>query len=633
MAWFNRISPDGLHVVGQVAPENTIVLDGVSHGPGLTPVWWSRTCAIWSVPDTTIVRWFDVVTKETGEIEFGHKTNSLQGWGNGVVIAAHRGNPVGWTALFLDKRIVYSPGDNPYLKEDGTFTWDINPSLWQGRIVGGFYLWMQDFASPYGDTRLVVSRLNKYTQGWVVAVGDTFDPDMRETDGGLRVVYTARGGATKDVVVDTSAPMVALTGDPPPPPPPPPPTMEPRITIVGYTPDSGVPPLRVKAVWAPEKDSGPISRLEWLSRREGSGEWLIAATNDPEDPDHTYTFAQGRWEIALRATGPGGEGQTGRKRLIIVEEPAAEVVVQKGDLIDVGNGHGAQVVTSIRLDGALKVLTLEDAEIPPPPPPPPAGKRSGNFLAFPGYEMDFLYGAWDEEKRAAWRAAYKNAGHNWFPLSPWASYGGKSYDFSRDPEGFNALLRELQADGIEPIVMLYTDAFKVSHPRSLDEAKTWAKEFVPKLTTIRYATSGWEFNQINGSEWTGDGTKHLEWAKVLRTLLPSNVKLFAHFSPERITGWPNYPDHSGPQDEPGWWKGNNPFDGLLYQRAPDEPISKLLDHTVGGNGDVGDASRIAGSYWGLSGKEFYLFEFAREAGRHAEVVAKVKDNPLISGWC
>jgi hypothetical protein len=411
--------------------------------------------------------------------------------------------------------------------------------------------------------------------------------------------------------------------------PPPPPMPEPKVTITSYEPQSGSSPLKCKAVWAKESGSGPIEAVIWLYRREGNSTWGIAAINDPADPDHTYTFPEGRWEIALRATGPGGEAQTGRKRLVVVEGVSDECI-RVSDRVDVGNGP--QVVKHIILVDGVKVVQFVGDE--PPPPPPPSGKLDGNFLAFPGFEFAFVYPSWSASRREAFRRAYRAAGHNWLPLSPWCDYRGKgTYDFATNPDGFNDVIEELQNDGITVCVMCYTDGFNSSHPRTLDETKRWASSYIPRLRNMRMACTGWEFNQINGSEWTGDGTKHIEWAKHLKGLLPSGVPLYAHFSPERITGWPNYPDHSGPQDEAGWWKGDNPLDGLLYQRRPDEPLPDFFDHTLGGNGDVGDVNRIAGSYWGLSGLKFIVFEHSRDIERYKAVVVGVQEHPLVSGWC
>jgi hypothetical protein len=101
----------------------------------------------------------------------------------------------------------------------------------------------------------------------------------------------------------------------------------PKITITEYSPRQGTAPLRVRAIYRSEPDAGRIDTLQWMQKRTADREWnVVAPNNDPNDPDHTYTFTEpGEWEIKLRAIGPGGEWETGARRVINVsasqEEP------------------------------------------------------------------------------------------------------------------------------------------------------------------------------------------------------------------------------------------------------------------------------------------------------------------------
>lgn len=102
---------------------------------------------------------------------------------------------------------------------------------------------------------------------------------------------------------------------------PPMPTNPPRITITSYAPSTGAPPLAVRATWTRVADSGLITSLHWLSRRAVDTAWIdhTPQGNSPADEDHTYRFTTaGEYEIALRADGPGGSGQTGKRRLVTV---------------------------------------------------------------------------------------------------------------------------------------------------------------------------------------------------------------------------------------------------------------------------------------------------------------------------
>lgn len=294
--------------------------------------------------------------------------------------------------------------------------------------------------------------------------------------------------------------------------------------------------------------------------------------------------------------------------------------------------------------GAKRPVEITDGEPSQPPlpfpNPPSQGLREwrGNFLALPGFEYAFMYPAWPKAKQAQFRQSYQAAGYTHLPLSPWAAYRDQEYDFSDDPEGFKLLIRELQSSGITVCVMAFTDWFEHSHPRSRADLTRWAEDYYPQLNSegdVKLVCTGWEFNEINGSEWTGDGTEHLEWAKTLRSLFPG-IPLYAHFSPERITAWPNYPDHSGPQDEASWWRraiADGTFTGLLYQRSFSEDEQEVINHTIGGGGDVGDAARIAGTYWGLSGLDFIFFESSREIGRWQRLTQQVMKSSLVKGYC
>lgn len=321
----------------------------------------------------------------------------------------------------------------------------------------------------------------------------------------------------------------------------------------------------------------------------------------------------------------------------------------KVELVPTGEGKWSWHATLTNTKGSnrsgmKREMALKGSSGPAPVDPPPSSGDKyawrGNFLAFPGYEMAFMFPAWSQEKQENFLRDYRAAGHTHLPLSPFARYGGLEYDFSQDPQVFNNLIKRLKDKGIYVCVMAFTDAFKSHHPRTFDAAVRWASSYIPQLTAMELCCSGWEFNQININTpeyWCGDGTKHLEWGRFLKGLLPAGVPLYCHFSPERITGWPNYPNHDGPQDEPGWWKADNPFDGILYQRRPDEKIEFTIAHTIGGKAedgstDVGDAQRINGGHWGIS-KRFVFFEHSRTQQRWQQIVDRIKGDKRIDGWC
>lgn len=94
----------------------------------------------------------------------------------------------------------------------------------------------------------------------------------------------------------------------------------PKATISSYTPHAGTAPLTVRAIWQMSPGSGPITTVQWLVRRLGAHDWIVAATNPAADPDHHYAFGDaGDYEIGLIAIGPGGRDQTATQRLVRVE--------------------------------------------------------------------------------------------------------------------------------------------------------------------------------------------------------------------------------------------------------------------------------------------------------------------------
>lgn len=283
----------------------------------------------------------------------------------------------------------------------------------------------------------------------------------------------------------------------------------------------------------------------------------------------------------------------------------------------------------------------------PIPTPPSADVTTwrGNFLAFPGYEFAFLYPGWPRVKQAAFRAAYKSAGLTHLPFAPWGAYSGQgAYDFrARVPE-FRVLLTELLEDGLTPCVFMHTDrADGGASAWSRESLTAWARQFVPAVRDlIALWCTGWEYCQIDSGRagyWTGDGAEHLAWARELRGLIGSEATLYAHFPPPRITGYPNYPDHSGPQDEARWWKeAAGVIDGLLYQCEFEKDERFVKGNLLGGPSsdgttDIGDVNRLRpGGTWGVD-VQVVFFEHSRSQNRWRRLVETVGRDARLKGFC
>lgn len=479
-------------------------------------------------------------------------------------------------------------------------------------------------------------------------------------------------------------PPVVEPPKPEPPKPEPPKPERPRITIESYEPQEGAAPLDVEVVV--RLSGGPATRAELIAYGPEGQELLSTIQREPGLTVVRLALrTPGTWELAAFAKGSGGQDMTGQSRRVQVGAPepppvppqkppegAWETITGEAKALALSGEYGAAWGLLRGLgappDYAAPLNTEQawahlfpgqpypgtptppgpgpDPVQPTPDHPLPADPRRwrGNFLAFPGYPMAFMFPGWPADKRWAFARAYRAAGHTHLPIGIWGAYPGQpTFDFRNDPGGYVRILQELRGHGIEPCVFVHTDAVSGRDPFTRGQLTTWARGYLPHIQhLVRLWCDGWEGNQIDiqwPGFWMGNGTERLAWAINLRGMLGPEAVLYVHFSPERITGWPHYPNHDGPQDEPGWWTrgAKDVYTGILYQRRPDEDERWVLAHTIGGRGadgsvDIGDAARIAGGHWGFQ-RDFVLFEFARDLDRWQRLVAAVKDHPLIKGWC
>jgi hypothetical protein len=67
---------------------------------------------------------------------------------------------------------------------------------------------------------------------------------------------------------------------------------------------------------------GQADTINWLVRPLGTTTWRVDVTNPATDLDHHMLFPlAGQFEIAARVNGPGGTGQTGAQRIVLVSAP------------------------------------------------------------------------------------------------------------------------------------------------------------------------------------------------------------------------------------------------------------------------------------------------------------------------
>jgi hypothetical protein len=319
------------------------------------------------------------------------------------------------------------------------------------------------------------------------------------------------------------------------------------------------------------------------------------------------------------------------------------------------------------------------------------------FLCAPGFEWAFMYPGWSPEDRRAYRVWCRDQGHTHLFFAPWGAYRAEpQFDFRRDPIGFRALIDEAQAEGFVVVLFCLTDSLPGDEGYTEDEAHAFIRDWLSQFNDlIRFWVLGWECVQINSSfdravkgdrvvqtvvrehgiltpeehalaerRWRGPDTPapqpeprsyqplpphsdRLYWLwsgdaqhRILQTMRqtfgPDRI-LGIHYTPERITGWPDYGHtDSDPRGEPDWWwHAGGTVDDILYQRAPEEPDDETVAHTTGGRTadgvDIGDANRIAGACtWQLADKAFTAFEFSRDLARCARLRDRF-DTSILSG--
>jgi len=323
----------------------------------------------------------------------------------------------------------------------------------------------------------------------------------------------------------------------------------------------------------------------------------------------------------------------------------------------------------------------------------------GEFLCAPGFEWAFMYPGWSPEDRKAYRVWCKDQGHTHLFFAPWGAYRNEpAFDFRRDPIGFRALIDEAQADGFVCVVFCLTDSLPGDEGYTEDDGHAFIRDWLSQFNDIvRVWCIGWESCQINGSfgdetkgtatragaprehgiltpeerifnarrrhergtplpkpdphgytplpphsdrlyfMWSGDAQRRL--FQTMRATFGADRILLAHWSPERITGTPDYlHTDEDPRGEPDWWwECGGTINGILYQRSPDESDDATVAHTTGGispedgSHDIGDANRISGECtWDLAGMAFVAFEHSRDLGRCARLRERY-DNSILSG--
>jgi len=194
------------------------------------------------------------------------------------------------------------------------------------------------------------------------------------------------------------------------------------------------------------------------------------------------------------------------------------------------------------------------------------------------------------------------------------------------PDQLVALLQEIRAAGKHPILVL--------HPKPgwtiathLDQVRQLWPHVAGLPSLVMW---GWEINDLGG-DWA-NGTQQLGYLSHLQAIT-AGAPLVVHFTPERWSGWPSF-DGSEPNKEEVAWlieARKRGVWGLAYQEPPEKSIPALVERTLRLPSPHGYSPGICGRVVDGSGLRFWMFEFARDEARHAEVTQIMDADSRVGG--
>lgn len=179
--------------------------------------------------------------------------------------------------------------------------------------------------------------------------------------------------------------------------------------------------------------------------------------------------------------------------------------------------------------------------------------------------------------------------------------------------------------------------FEAEDTRSAHVARIrpWLKRLLAadRLVCVQW---GWEINDIN--DWTADGDEQLEYIRGLRNIVPLEIPLYVHWTPERWSGWPSFHNTVGnPEDEGGeldWLREARKLGvtGVFYQEPFDKPVPALLERAL-----YLDKKNYVGP--GICGRvhtadlDFVMYEHSRHPDHFKEVVRAVIQDGRATVYC
>lgn len=286
---------------------------------------------------------------------------------------------------------------------------------------------------------------------------------------------------------------------------------------------------------------------------------------------------------------------------------------------------------------------------PIPPPPPPSGGSSiwrpdpslvrlvtGDFLdgihgflrptfMLPGMPVDMQLDVISNYPGShipfGWKTTYPK-----FPQ--WA------FDCTHSFDQYEAVIDRCFAQKKVPICVIHFDADD-SRTRHLAHIRPFLDRLLAggRLVCLQW---GWEINDIN--KWAADGDEQLEYIRGLRSIVPLEIPLYVHWTPERWSGWPSFENTVGkPEDEGGeleWLQEARGLGvtGVFYQDWPSKPVSEVLDRALWYEKKNYQGPGICGRVL-TADLDFVMYEHSRDPLHRKEIVQAVVRDGRPTVYC
>lgn len=247
----------------------------------------------------------------------------------------------------------------------------------------------------------------------------------------------------------------------------------------------------------------------------------------------------------------------------------------------------------------------------------------GDFLGRWNTRPMFMFCGMNEAEKLDCIHWYKHKGYTHVPIGLHNDYPGFPqwhWNYWENPELWAESAKMLLENHLIPILVTHPIKSYGKHIQELWHVWPAIREYVPAIQW------GWEINDL-GPEWANGGAQ-LDYIINLATF---GRPLYAHFTPERWSGWPGFDGKDQDKSEYKWLslaKGYG-LTGILYQDSPDKDEDEVFYRAYELPSPHGYEPGICGRVNAM-GLDFVLFEFARDESRHDRIASRIHRG---NGFC